>query len=150
MGNPKDAYSRSHMPRHPPCVPSASCQPVRCHPAPPPCQNPERCLRRTTSKNIRPCQSALSIMSSRSKASCARSCGKYKGDPRSVRKVEKYLKRKSRELRMRQRDRLTGGHSYLRYTRRKGTPRAKQACCAGKGHRGRLKRSCCSRCCEIL
>lgn len=132
---------------HPPCVPSASCTPVRCHPTPPPCQNPERCLKKTISKGIRPCQSAVSIMSTRSKSKCA-NCGKFKGssNPRNVSAVERFLKRKSKEIKMRKKDRLSGSHSYLKYTRRKGTPRKSTDCCAGHGHRGRLKRKCC----EIL
>lgn len=126
---------------HPPCTPSASCVPVRCHPTPPICKNPEKCLKRTISKNIRPCQSAVSIMSTRSKAKCNK-CGKYKGEnnPRNVKAVEKFLKRKSKELKMRKKDRLTGSHSYTKYVRKKGSKRSVTHCCAGKGHRGRVKR----------
>lgn len=133
---------------HPPCTPSASCTPIRCHPTPPPCQNPEKCLKKTISKGIRPCQSAVSIMSTRSKSKCA-SCGKFKGaaNPRNVSAVEKFLKQKSKESKMSKKDRLSGSHTYLNYTRKKGSPRSKNDCCAGKGHRGRLKRK---GCCEIL
>lgn len=133
---------------HPPCTPSASCAPVRCHPTPPPCQNPERCLKRTTSKGIRHCQSALSIMRTRSKAKCS-NCGRFKGadNPRNVKQIEKFLKRKSKEAKLRRKDRLTGSHSYIQYVRKQGTPRSKTECCAGKGHRGRVKKK---KCCEIL
>lgn len=138
------------MTLHPPCTPSASCTPSRCHPLPPPCQNPEKCLRKTVSKGIRPCQSAVSIMATRSKSKCS-SCGKSNGGccaskPNSVAAVDKFLKRKSKESKMRKKDRLTGSHSYLKYTRKKGKPRASTECCAGKGHRGRLKRRCCAKC----
>lgn len=135
---------------HPPCTPSASCQPVRCHPTPPPCQNPEKCLKKTISKGIKPCRSAVSIMSTRSKLKCA-SCNKFNSsstsNPRNVKEVEKFLKRKSKEARMRKRDTLEHTHSYLDYTRKKGTPRSKTDCCAGHGHRGRLKKR---KCCVIL
>lgn len=132
---------------HPPCTPSASCTPIRCHPTPPPCQNPEKCLKKTTSKGVRPCRSAVSIMSTRSKAKCS-SCGKSKSasNPRSVAAVEKFLKKKSKEAKMRKKDRLTGSHSYLNYTRRQGSTLSKSECCLGKGHRGRLKKKKC----EIL
>lgn len=132
---------------HPPCTPSPSCTPIRCHPTPPPCKNPEKCLRKTTSKGIKPCQSAVSIMSTRSKSKCA-SCGKSGGaNPRKVSKIQKCLKRKSKEAKMRKKDRICGKHQYLKYQRRKGKPRSSKECCAGKGHRGRLKRK---KCCEIL
>ncbi|CAG9561055.1 unnamed protein product [Danaus chrysippus] len=135
---------------HPPCTPTASCTPVRCHPTPPPCKNPEKCLKKTTSKGLRPCQSALSIMSTRSKSKCG-SCGKFKtknSDARSVKSVEKFLKRKSKEAKMQKKDRLTGSKSYENYLRKKGSAKEKTDCCAGKGHRGRLKRG--KKCCEIL
>ncbi|CAK1556129.1 unnamed protein product [Leptosia nina] len=121
---------------HPPCTPSASCIPIRCHPTPPPCQNPEKCLKKTISKGIKPCRSAVSIMATRSKSKCA-SCGKLKGasDPRSVKAVEKFLSRKSKEAKMRKNDRLKGSNSYLNYTRKKGSPRSEEACCRGKAAR---------------
>lgn len=134
---------------HPPCTPSASCTPIRCHPTPPPCKNPEKCLRKTTSKGIRPCRSAVSIMSTRSRSKCG-TCGKFKAkcsNPRNVKAVEKFLKRKSKEAKMRKKDRLQGKHTYLKYTRKQGSKRSKIDCCAGRGHRGRLKRK---KCCEIL
>lgn len=130
---------------HPPCTPSASCTPVRCHPTPPPCQNPEKCLKKTISKGVRPCRSAVSIMSTKSKSRCS-TCGKFRSstkNPRNVSAVEKFLKRKSRESKMRKKDRLKGSHSYLKYTRGKGSVRSRSSCCAGKGHRGRLKRKKC-------
>lgn len=130
---------------HPPCAPSASCTPIRCHPTPPPCKNPEKCLKKTISKGIRPCQSAVSIMATRSKAKCG-NCGKCKGCKNKKDPVQKFLKRKSKENRMKKKDRLTGSHSYLKYTRKKGSKRKSSDCCAGHGHRGRLKRGCC----EIL
>lgn len=134
---------------HPPCTPSASCAPIRCHPTPPPCQNPEKCLKRTISKGIKPCQSAVSILSTRAKTTC-KQCGKYKGShkPRNVSNIEKFLSVKSKEARMRKRDRLKGTHLYLKYVRRKGSRKSKTDCCAGHGHRGRLKRA--GKCCEIL
>ncbi|CAF4866034.1 unnamed protein product [Pieris macdunnoughi] len=133
---------------HPPCTPSASCTPIRCHPTPPPCQNPEKCLKKTTSKGIKPCRSAVSIMSTRSKAKCG-SCGKLKSsDPRSVKEVEKFLSRKSKEAKMRKNDQLTGSKSYLNYTKKKGSPRSDADCCLGKGHRGRVSRD--RKCCAIL
>lgn len=134
---------------HPPCTPSSSCTPVRCHPTPPPCKNPEKCLKKTISKNKKPCQSALSIMRTRSKAKCA-SCGKFTckpSDARSVAAVDKFLKRKSTEIKMRKKDRLTGSQSYLKYQRKQGTVRSREDCCAGRGHRGRLKRK---GCCTII
>lgn len=135
---------------HPPCVPSASCTPVRCHPTPPPCQNPEKCLKKTISKGIRPCLSAVSILAVRSKARCA-TCGKFQTknkDPRKVSNVTKFLKEKSKVTKMKKRDRLKGSHSYLEYTRKKGSIRDSTDCCAGHGHRGRLKKK--YRKCEIL
>jgi hypothetical protein len=132
---------------HPPCTPSASCAPVRCHPTPPPCSNPEKCLKKTISKGIRPCQSAVSIMATRSKTKCS-SCGKFKGagNPRKVSAVQKFLKRKSKEAKMRKKDRLTGSHTYLKHVRSKGKRRSQTDCCAGRGHRGRVKKGKC----EIL
>lgn len=127
---------------HPSCVPSASCQPVRCHPTPPPCQNPEKCLKKTISKGIKPCRSAASIMATRSKTKC-NTCGKVKTlstEKQRVAHVEKYLKRKSKERKMRKKDRLQGSNTYLKYTRSKGSRKSKIDCCAGHGHRGRLKR----------
>ncbi|CAG9793767.1 unnamed protein product [Diatraea saccharalis] len=116
---------------HPPCTPSASCVPVRCHPSIPPCKNPEKCLKKTISKGVRPCQSAVSIMATRSKTKCS-SCGKFKGaaNPRSVPSVQKFLKRKSKESKMRKQDRLTGSNSYTKYKRRQGKRRSSTDCCA--------------------
>ncbi|CAH2091318.1 unnamed protein product [Euphydryas editha] len=116
---------------HPPCTPTASCTPVRCHPTPPPCQNPEKCLKKTTSKGIRPCRSAVSIMATKSKTSCG-SCGKFKNttsDPRNVKAVEKFLKKKSKEAKMKKKDRLTGSQSYTNYSKKQGSTRSKAECC---------------------
>ncbi|CAG4950587.1 unnamed protein product [Colias eurytheme] len=134
---------------HPPCTPSASCIPIRCHPTPPPCQNPEKCLKKTTSKGIKPCRSAVSIMATRSKAKCG-SCGKMKGssDPRNVKAVEKFLKEKSKEAKLRKKDSLTGSRSYVNYAKKKGHPRQESDCCYGKGHRGRVTKG--KKCCTIL
>lgn len=128
---------------HPPCTPSASCQPPRCHPTPPPCPDPEECLRNTIRAGVAPCRSAVSIMATRSKAKCG-GCGKFHDknapDPRSEVVVQKYLKRKSKEASLKRRDMLEGSHTYLAYSRSKGTPKASVDCCAGHGHRGRVKR----------
>lgn len=127
---------------HPPCTPSPSCAPIRCHPTPPPCPDPEKCLRTTISKRVKPCQSAVSIMQSRPK-SCA-SLGQYKGpDNKNIkneRAVEEYLKRKSKENEMKRKDRLKGTNTFRQYQKKQGKPRAATQCCAGKGHRGRLKK----------
>lgn len=133
---------------HPPCTPQSSCSPMRCHPTPPPCKNPEKCLRKTQSKGVRPCQSAASIMRTRSKSSggsCSNcpSCSSTK----SNKAVKKFLKRKSKEAKLRKKDRLKGTNKYLKYQRKKGKPRASKVCCEGKGHRGRMKRK---KCCTIL
>ncbi|XP_063535304.1 keratin-associated protein 9-1-like [Cydia strobilella] len=142
---------------HPPCTPSASCAPPRCHPSLPQCSRPEQCLRKTTLAGIRPCRSAASIMATRSRTSCG-SCDKFKGqnisNPRKSSLVQKYLNRKSRESRMRSEDRLKGKNSYSEYKRRQGSHRSEEECCAGKGHRGRTRQSIersrqpfCRRCC---
>lgn len=92
----------------------------------------------------------MSIMATKAKSTCS-SCGKFKtktSDPRNVKSVEKFLKQKSKEAKMQKNDRLTGGHSYLDYTKKKGSPRSETECCAGKGHRGRLRRR--KKCCTIL
>lgn len=136
---------------HPPCTPSASCAPIRCHPTPPPCQNPEKCLSTTRRKGVRPCLSAVSILSTRSKAKCS-TCAKFGNksvsDARSSKAVQKYLKVKSKENKLKRNDRLTGQKSYLKYKRKQGRKRSKVECCAGRGHRGRLKTG--KGCCEIL
>lgn len=87
-------------------------------------------------------------MATRSKARCT-SCGRFKGssDPRNVKEIEKFLKKKSKEAKMKKKDRLTGSRSYTKYVRKQGKPRSRSQCCAGKGHRGRVKKK---KCCEIL
>ncbi|VVC91217.1 unnamed protein product [Leptidea sinapis] len=52
-------------------------------------------------------------MDNRSKASCG-SCGKFKGasNPRNVKKVQSYLKDKSKQARLRNKDSETGSRSY--------------------------------------
>lgn len=124
---------------HPPCVPSASCTPLRCHPTPPPCARPEECLRQTIKKGVRPCRSAVSIMATRSKGSCT-SCGRSNANNERVkqRKIKEWLRTKKMEDRMRKSDKLHGTHRYTRYMRRKGMMRRSTDCCAGHGHRGRV------------
>ena len=133
---------------HPPCVSSPSCQENRCHPRPPICQNPSRCLRKTLSKGKRPCPSAASIMATRPRSECTE-CGRMKkrrvNTERERREhVKRYLRRKRREARMRRNDALKGTHSYLAYTRKLGARKIEEDCCAGHGHRGRLKRRGCA------
>ncbi|XP_047993824.1 keratin-associated protein 4-6-like [Leguminivora glycinivorella] len=142
---------------HPPCTPSASCAPPRCHPSIPPCSRPEECLRKTASAGIEPCRSAASIMATRSKTPCG-SCDKFGGqnisNPRKAALIQKYLNRKSRESRKRSQDRLKETHSCSEYQRRQGSQRSQAQCCAGQGHRGRVRQSAsrrrnpnCQRCC---
>ncbi|CAH0729607.1 unnamed protein product, partial [Brenthis ino] len=129
---------------HPPCTPTASCQPIRCHPTPPPCRNPEKCLKKTSSKGLKPCRSAVSIMATRPKASCA-SCGKFgtkTSDPRNVKSVEKFLKEKSKEAKMKKKDRLKGTNSYANYMKKKAVystkslkPCVSEASCSIHKHR---------------
>lgn len=129
---------------HPPCVSSPSCQSNRCHPRPPICKTPERCLRKTTSKGTKPCPSAASIMATRARSECTE-CGRMKrrrldSERERTEHVKKYLRRKRREAKMRRSDALKGTHSYLKYTRTLGSRKSDNLCCAGHGHRGRLKR----------
>lgn len=136
---------------HPPCTPTASCTPIRCHPTPPPCSRPAKCLRTTSRKNIKPCQSAASIMSTRSKSSCKTcSLSKCNGCRKDYKKksVDKFLKEKSREAKMKREDRLKGTRKFEKYSKTKGRRRSQTDCCQGKGHRGRVKAPV--KCCEIL
>lgn len=138
---------------HPPCTPSASCQPMRCHPTPPPCQNPSKCLSKTIKKGIKPCKSAVSILATQSKKTCG-SCGKFNKqnvkDPRKTATIKKFLKRKSQEGKLKKEDRLTGSHKLLAYTRKQGSAKPDKDCCAGHGHRGRLKKGAGGCKCNIL
>lgn len=89
-------------------------------------------------------------MATKSKTCCG-SCGKFKNstsDPRNEKAVEKFLKKKSMEAKMKKDDRLTGSQSYTNYSKKQGSTRSKGECCLGKGHRGRLKKE--KKCCEIL
>lgn len=132
---------------HPPCTPTASCTPQRCHPTPPPCAQPEKCLLSSRKKGLKPCQSAVSIMATKSKSrcsACSKCGGRSRGDPRSTEAVRKYLKDKKKERKLMASDRATGGHRYMDYLRKKNNPsgcckkKKREPCCPGKGHRGVL------------
>lgn len=126
---------------HPPCTPTSSCTPQRCHPTPPPCTQPEKCLERSSKKGSKPCPSAVSILATKSKLKCT-DCGKCGGrtDTKNQKKViKKYLQTKKKESKMKAEDSRIGTHQYEDYLKKKtGTARYADSCCQGKGHRGVL------------
>lgn len=137
---------------HPPCTPTAIClESTRrhCHPTGPPCPNPERCLKRSRARRVKPCPSAVSIMETRSKTSCS-GCNKFvqkTNSSRSIAAVERFLMEKRKQARLKEIDATTGTRYYERYMRKKGRVRMEATCCQGKGHRGRLKKK---KFCNIL